>query len=415
MSHPPSGPRKVTDSGGLHPMNDKCPAPSPAGDTNSNAGANPAPTPNMDDPAEKASGGGNRSLGRKMNPKDALGCVVVWVVACIGAVFVAAIGLLLLTGMQFNETQLHGFNLIAAVVTVAISYIALGRSHAVLEGTRWGVTIRIVGPLSGALCTFIVLSVATPAVVLRTAWVYLSVRPGAGSASKIDGFSIRYRGQQGPLARPGQKGAALVDNLSWKSDDLAVDAVECAGFLTAKQHANEAPPWKYPIEGGEVTIEMVKAEPEKDPMPDAELVRALMKAQDVSELAVRGPGKYKKKEVSLRIENGSDRPIDFVCFDCIAAIELKDDSAASGKPVLRSKDERNLQPATARVWGSFDKFHNPSGWFALFVRYEDHANNRIAQQALGVYNLFNTREAKLYIERDDDSRIGSGSILGGVP
>jgi hypothetical protein len=235
-----------------------------------------------------------------------------------------------------------------------------------------------------------------PATVHRTVQVYLSVQSDGGGniLDLVKSFSIRYRRPTGPIDVPGNDGHVSLQDTPWEAKEILVERVNCVGYITKKQQQGEPSPWIYPIklegDGGAVNIDMVKSKPQEDPRPTGLQVLEIIEKHGLKQEAIRRPGPNDKHEVSLKIENATDRPITFLAYDCIAALDGTFD-AQEAKLWSGYKDIR-LQPGENKTWPNFDNFGKPSGWFALFVRYEDHQASRIVQKPLGVYNLFKIRE-----------------------
>lgn len=328
--------------------------------------------------------------------------------AVAGVVSVAFYIAFFVWGNRLTQPQIYfalvGLSLAATVILFAVLW-----SSAVMSGTIPGTTItfRFAGAASFFFGSSGMLWYWAPKPALQTVQVYLvnaSKDDPNGPTNKIDGFTIHYRRpSQGTQA--GQTGSAAIQDLPVGYTELKVNAIDCFGFVTAKQAKGETPPWSYPIEDGTVTIEMVRKAPAVDPMPKSGQVREMLKSKGMSDDDIRQPGKFGKQQVALTIENATDRPLAFVAFDCVAAL-ADSPAAAGGKLWTQCKDSRRIQPGEKVTWGTFEKFHAPSGWFALFVRYDDGPSNRVIQRALGIYNLFRSREPRLVIERSDEPGVG---------
>lgn len=330
-----------------------------------------------------------------------------WVVgATFGALFVVlvlALSVLFLVGSRFDQVQVFFLIILFGLAVVVIIYKIVGKSHAVVEGSILGMGIQVGGPLAGFLAVLIVLFNAAPAIAPRTVWIYLSQSPDEAGGPSVTSqeFSVSYRGEQGPQSVFGKNGHALAINVPRDASELEVDRVDCFGFLPSRQAAGDVPPLKYQILSGSVTIEMVKKKPAADPMPNAEQVRGLVIHEGLTEAKILQPGNYHKSQVSLTIVNETDRPICLLAYDCVTAF---DSGAGAGQSKLwtECKDTREIQSGKWKSWGNFEQFHKPSGWFAIFVRFEDRHSNRIVQQSIGVYNLFQVREPKIVIEQAEN-------------
>ncbi len=160
----------------------------------------------------------------------------------------------------------------------------------------------------------------------------------------------------------------------------------------------EAPPWTFRIENGEVTIEMQKVQIPRDPMPSWKAVRGMLADRNIATDVALQSSTFKKREVSLTVKNRSDRDITFVAYDCAAAAR-GGPNRVTGTGWADCRDEAIPQDGECN-WQTFDEFDNPTGWFALFVRYVDPIANRERQQPLGIYDLFASRRALLVIQRD---------------
>ena len=335
----------------------------------------------------------------------------------LGLVLILAFVSLLLLGSKFDEVQLYEFNALFAFITAPVIWVVIGKSRATVEGTTSGFTIKLGGAIAGSVVIFWGMTKMAPAIAPRMVYIYAArkLEPGELNGGKIDQFKVHYRGSHGPQTAVGQNGAAVAPNIPRDATDLEVNAIDCFGFIPVMQKAGKAPPWKYSIIGSTVDIEMAKKLPADDAMPEAEQVRAMIKEVGLTEEKIRAPGKFDKKLVSLTIENAADRPIAFVAADCVAAL-APEALVVDGKLWSLCRDKRGIQPGDRVTWGNFAEFGNPSGWFALFVRYEDGPTNRIIQRPIGVYNLFQVREPKVVIERKDDApgvhfQLGAGSKM----
>src|SRR5205807_1867637 len=115
-------------------------------------------------------------------------------------------------------------------------------------------------------------------------------------------------------------------------------------------------------------------------------------------------GIHAKGDVALTLTNNTDRSLSFVVFDCVHAFREEGSQIEQSEKGLKSwpirRDIRNVKKGKPNTWANFDEFRDPTGWFALYVRYDHSTENRVVQQALGVYNFFNNRGPKVVVEPD---------------
>jgi hypothetical protein len=270
-----------------------------------------------------------------------------------------------------------------------------GAAQGTAGQTKYSAWFRLGGSAALSLLLYLALYLSTVFLGHKTVQVYFprGAADMASSASISERIEVFYRRPYGQGVATGQDWHVVVQDLPLGSSNLVVNGVKCFGYITVKEREGEPPPWEYPIINGEVDIPLIKVAPTADPMPTAEQVRAMVKDQGIAEDEIIKPGRFSKSQVALTIENATDRTITFVAFDCVAAYR----SATA----VQCKDSRDIAKGAHITWGNFNQWKEPSGWFALFVRYADRETNRVVQRPLGVFNLFLIREPRVVIERSD--------------
>ena len=323
-------------------------------------------------------------------------------------VLVLSLGGVLVLGNGIGMLQYHLLTGLLSFVAAVILFVLLPDTHAAAEGTATGVGWSGKAKLGGAAAAWLLGFAALSLVPLlfrhQTVQVYLVPKPGEGDNTPVKAgrLEIAYRRSYGPMGKAtGNDDGITIQDLSYWDNELVLNRLECFGYVPAAQKKS-APPWRYGIINGEVTIQMVKIVPAEDDLPSPESVREQIKKQGMTEEGIRKPGKHNKREVSLRVKNASDVPVVFVAFDCIKAFDKVPDLDKVTALWVENRDtnpKKKILPETEVVWGNFDAYENPSGWFAVYVRYDDPEANRVRQQHLGVYNLFDIRKPRLVISR----------------
>lgn len=319
---------------------------------------------------------------------------------------VSAWALAVLAGLLFHhfsggiatafQKQLVLFSL-AFLAAVAVFILDKKSKAEIQGGLPFWKNASIVGPLAAAVAVYLTLWLTMPNPSNRTVHVYLTYyEDGKLWGGKPGSFVIHYRRANGPSQKEGLDGQVTLQDVDWETEKLIIDRITCVGWASDRERANEAVPWHYPIKFvgdiGEVNIKMVRVDPWKDALPRKEDVQPLINKHGLTEAKVRAVAPHNKHHVSLTIVNECDRPITLIAYDCIAVFRQPHEAIQNGEPMWERKDERDIQRSQRKTWANFDDFQSPSGWFALFVIYEDHLTGKISRQPLGIYNLFQIRE-----------------------
>jgi hypothetical protein len=326
-------------------------------------------------PAIPATSGVARREGNSppVEPKKAMGWVVVVLVSCMGVVLILALGTLFLTRMQFNESQLHGFNLTAAVITAVISYVSLGYSRAAIEGSGYGFKLRIGGPLAGALCVFLILTKATPTISPRSVFVRLVSQD---HIVKVDfDLTVRAPGMNQFQTR-GTLGEAILQ-IGWHINEVDLD-VSCAGYKQQGSASQTIPA------DGIVRIQM-KADADIAPaLPDEFPAEAAIPDLPTNEQAAL-PGQVNPRDVTFRYKNDTGRNLK---LQVMSVSKYYKQLTGEG---LRGSHWSNWPFPANSLFQTFDKFQGSgSGWFCFFVAWEKQTASDPGRCFLATKNLFET-------------------------
>jgi len=305
-----------------------------------------------------------------------------------------------------NELSSRNHQLMMIMVFAALVFVffALFRSSkGYAEGTVKGIKFKVAGPCAALISIILTYSVTQPSRAFRNVEIYLS-GSDSKSVSDFGNFRIFYRKATGPGEAPGHGNSASIRDMPWEATQIVIDRIECFGYQPEIKSAGKPSPWVFDIakrgDVGEVTIAMTPAHPRSDKMPSETEIRNLWLSQGLKEDDIKRPGKHVKTEVSLTLVNETDRTIDFVGYDCAAILKLGP-RPPEGDDFDDSISYRNLQLGVPKVIPNFGSFWNPTGWFAVYVRFKDAASNEWLQKPVGVYNIFNVREPKIVIQRKD--------------
>ena len=193
----------------------------------------------------------------------------------------------------------------------------------------------------------------------------------------------------------------MIQDLPYESQSLTVNAVGCFGYQMLSQRRKEKWPWVFKIgDDGEVNLQMIKVEPQKASIPQPSALHQMLIDNGITESLILQRGPQKKEEVDLRFVNNADVPVTIVGCDCTVA--FGNSKARDGDRALWpfARQQEDIQPGdTTRLWGNFKEFHSPTGWFTFFVRYKDWRENRVGQEILGTFNVFQIRSPVMVIVR----------------
>jgi hypothetical protein len=297
----------------------------------------------------------------------------------------------------------------ASVVAAGIIFRMFPESSATASGSiegsspvgKYKVAAKLGGAIAAGAVYFVLLMGSLWFLGHQSATVYFvfTDENGVTSSTGNGGVDVSYRRPSyGQGVATGHGNSVVIQDLpSWTSI-VQINNISVAGYVVKRSTQGEAPPWTFPIKNGEVTIEMQKVQILKDPMPTWKVVRGMLADRQVTTDRVLQPSAYKKREVALTVKNRSDRDIAIVAYDCAAAVRGGPDRV-SGTGWADCRDEEIRQDGQCN-WPTFDEFENPTGWFAVFVRYLDPITHRERQQPLGVFDLFASQRPVLVIRRD---------------
>lgn len=215
------------------------------------------------------------------------------------------------------------------------------------------------------------------------------------AAGVVDGeYSLEYLRANLRSGRLDQGGSnAIIDDLPAGAENLEVTRYTHGRFDLAKPR--DGTKWVYPIENGEVVIELIDRLAPPEP-PSLETLLAAIADRKLAEADILKPTMKgdERKKVSLTVENLSGKS--FKLWLCDLSQCYAKDTGLTLNPPYADYDVTDKD--SEKKFNTFTQFANESGWFALFIGYTK-ADGTKDRQFIGVYNLFDPMDRHLRIGR----------------
>lgn len=331
------------------------------------------------------------TLGERNMTKKRLQTIGTWFVVLTFALY--AVTFLRRTLTQDERWLLS----ISVAITTAIAAGSFTGSLDVKYKTAWGLAASATGGFGAWFLTPILFPAPT-----SNSPVFVSLLLKAGGIADV-GFDLEYnRTGSNSSSEPGTHGKVTISDLPSGTTELEVIGFKQAKFRIDKDAIDGK--WAFPIRhGGAVTIPIIdRFAPLHEPTQD-DILKVLAKAgytkETILEVALTPE---QKKEVVLTVQNRAGRDFSLWAYDCWWCFESPDATSLTlSTPFLDLIRFAGISGASDLDFNKFDQLRSTSGYFALFIEYENDGDPQ--RQAIGIHNLFEPTTRVLRVGTDEDA------------